>query len=247
MLSAIGLVLCPSSTYIGTVDEQARYMPMTLPYSNTSSMAEKEFKLNLVLNLSTTVKISRNPDQDITLTTTGHSVSISNLSYVDPYGMRSSVNLEGTCAHPEYLVFTWVLCLVSLATALKLYYLVKAIMALGMVAFYTALILFKFSTGDSFSLVQLSTLGVPLGVQMLIHRKRMQIFEFNLSQLHFRTSELKSSLLLMLSPRNPFFLPRFRPQKSPHFGGDAQVPERCLRGGTGKWRQSGQSPQNAER
>jgi len=40
-----------------------------------------------------------------------------------------------------------------------------------------------------------------------IHRKRMQIFEFNLSQLHFRTSELKSSLLLMLSPRNPFFLP----------------------------------------
>ncbi|XP_016934930.2 adenylyl cyclase 78C isoform X1 [Drosophila suzukii] len=168
MLSAIGLVLCPSSTYIGTVDEQARYMPMTLPYSNTSSMAEKEFKLNLVLNLSTTVKISRNPDQDITLTTTGHSVSISNLSYVDPYGMRSSVNLEGTCAHPEYLVFTWVLCLVSLATALKLYYLVKAIMALGMVAFYTALILFKFSTGDSFSLVQLSTLGVPLGVQMLI-------------------------------------------------------------------------------
>jgi len=55
MLSAIGLVLCPSSTYIGTVDEQARYMPMTLPYSNTSSMAEKEFKLNLVLNLSTSL------------------------------------------------------------------------------------------------------------------------------------------------------------------------------------------------
>jgi len=36
-------------------------------------------------------------------------------------------------------------------------------------------------------------------------------------------------------------------QKSPYFGGDAQVPERRLRGGAGKRRLSRQSPQNAER
>ncbi|KAH8364552.1 hypothetical protein KR084_008004, partial [Drosophila pseudotakahashii] len=146
MLSAIGLVLCPSSTYIGTVDEHSRYQRMISPYSNSSS-SENSY-------LNVTIYIQRYPEPDSTP-----------ISSID---LRNAVALEGQCAHPEYLVFTWVLCLVSLATALKLYYLVKALMALGMVAFYTALILFKFSTGESFSLVQLSTLGVPLGVQMLI-------------------------------------------------------------------------------
>lgn len=48
---------------------------------------------------------------------------------------------NGECRYPEYIVFTWVLCLVALATALKLYYLVKTALALGMVTIYTLLIL----------------------------------------------------------------------------------------------------------
>ncbi|XP_044312659.1 adenylyl cyclase 78C isoform X1 [Drosophila rhopaloa] len=211
MLSAIGLVLCPSSTYIGTVDEHTRFLRMTSLYSNTSLEKEKEYKLNVYLSATihhnitistptsgaaaSLVDITSGPSDELvrstlvnalslnltppldhfeqshrpyTLTTSGHSVSLGNLSYVDPSGVRSTVDLEGECAHPEYLVFTWVLCLVSLATALKLYYLVKALMALGMVAFYTTLIMFKFSSGDSFSLGDLSRLGMPLGVQMLI-------------------------------------------------------------------------------
>lgn len=212
MLSAIGLVLCPSSTYIGTVDEQSRFLRLASLYNNTS-LAEKEYKLSVYLSATihhnitistptsgggpapSLVDITSAPTDELvrstlanalslnltpplehfershrpyTLTNNGHSVSLSNLSYADGSGLRTDVDLEGECAHPEYLVFTWVLCLVSLATALKLYYLVKAVMALGMVAFYTALIMLKFSSGDSFSLGDLSRLGMPLGVQMLI-------------------------------------------------------------------------------
>lgn len=45
------------------------------------------------------------------------------------------------CPHPEYIVFTWVLCLVALATALKLYYLIKLFLALVMVGVYASLII----------------------------------------------------------------------------------------------------------
>lgn len=45
----------------------------------------------------------------------------------------------GDCVHPEYLVFTWVLCLIALATTLKLYFLVKTFLASIMVAVYTGL------------------------------------------------------------------------------------------------------------
>ncbi|KAM7358388.1 adenylyl cyclase 78C [Cochliomyia hominivorax] len=74
------------------------------------------------------------------------------------------------CAHPEYIVFTWILCLVSLATALKLYYLVKVIMAICMVAFYTTLIQLVFPLIYPKDLIdqEQSRLGMPLGIQMLI-------------------------------------------------------------------------------
>lgn len=48
---------------------------------------------------------------------------------------------KDSCEHPEYIVFTWVLCLIALATALKLYYLIKTLLAVVMVAVYTVLIL----------------------------------------------------------------------------------------------------------
>lgn len=45
------------------------------------------------------------------------------------------------CMHPEYAVFTWVLCLIALASALKLYYLVKTALATVIVLVYALLIL----------------------------------------------------------------------------------------------------------
>lgn len=75
------------------------------------------------------------------------------------------------CSHPEYLVFTWVLCLIALATGLKLYYLVKTFMATIMVCCYALLILVLFpevfsgTTTDEFD-----TIGpdIPLEAQMNI-------------------------------------------------------------------------------
>lgn len=58
---------------------------------------------------------------------------------------NSTVSICDTyCKHPEYIVFTWVLCMIALATALKLYYLVKLLLTLVMVAIYTILILFPY-------------------------------------------------------------------------------------------------------
>lgn len=49
--------------------------------------------------------------------------------------------LETTCVRPEYIVFTWILCLIALASALKLYYLVKTALATLIVSVYATLIL----------------------------------------------------------------------------------------------------------
>lgn len=45
------------------------------------------------------------------------------------------------CLHPEYLVYTWVLSLIALATTLKLYFLIKTLLAALMVAVYALFIL----------------------------------------------------------------------------------------------------------
>uniref|UniRef100_A0AAG5CQR2 adenylate cyclase n=1 Tax=Anopheles atroparvus TaxID=41427 RepID=A0AAG5CQR2_ANOAO len=74
-----------------------------------------------------------------------------------------------SCVHPEYVVFTWVLCLISLATALKLYYLVKTFMAIAMVACYSFLILLVFErVFDSYDLQYIQVSGMPLAAQMMI-------------------------------------------------------------------------------
>lgn len=44
------------------------------------------------------------------------------------------------CIHVEYMVFTWVLCLIALATTLKVYFLVKTALALVMVGSFAILI-----------------------------------------------------------------------------------------------------------
>lgn len=59
---------------------------------------------------------------------------------------ESNINTKNTiqdedCRHPEYVVFMWVLCLIALATALKLYYLIKTVLAVAMVVVFSILIL----------------------------------------------------------------------------------------------------------
>lgn len=53
--------------------------------------------------------------------------------------------------NPEYVVFLWVLCLIALATALKLYYLIKTFLAIFMVISYTVLI-FKYNDAQEINI-----------------------------------------------------------------------------------------------
>lgn len=65
-----------------------------------------------------------------------------NTSRIVAFDSELSNNNESfTCSYPEYVAFCWVLCLIALATALKLYYLIKTFLAVLMVASYTFLIL----------------------------------------------------------------------------------------------------------
>ncbi|XP_053671800.1 adenylyl cyclase 78C [Anopheles nili] len=81
----------------------------------------------------------------------------------------SQPTYHSSCVHPEYVVFTWVLCLISLATALKLYYLVKTFMAIAMVACYSFLILLVFEkVFDSYDVQYIQASGMPLAAQMMI-------------------------------------------------------------------------------
>ncbi|CAH1986816.1 unnamed protein product [Acanthoscelides obtectus] len=106
----------------------------------------------------------------------------------DTFG--GSINmLRPNCKHPEYIVFTWVLCMVALATALKLYYLIKLFLAILMVVIYTSLILrptdniFRFFTSNPKA-------DIPMSSQMLI---LLNVF-FLMVAYHARLVEVTSRL-----------------------------------------------------
>ncbi|XP_046621280.1 adenylyl cyclase 78C-like isoform X2 [Neodiprion virginianus] len=84
--------------------------------------------------------------------------------------MRSSCE-PGTwidCMHPEYAVFTWILCLVALASALKLYYLFKTALATVIVLVYALLILVLYRDLFTVRIDEENTRAIPLSAQMLI-------------------------------------------------------------------------------
>ncbi|XP_011634249.1 adenylate cyclase type 8 isoform X1 [Pogonomyrmex barbatus] len=74
--------------------------------------------------------------------------------------------LEQTaCIRPEYIVFTWILCLIALASALKLYYLVKTALAAAIVLVYAVLILVVCK--DMFTDRERNASAISLPAQML--------------------------------------------------------------------------------
>lgn len=75
-------------------------------------------------NVGTAYSYSRNDSQSVTVT-----ADVSQESAYDQ------------CLHPEYLVYTWVLSLIALASTLKLYFLIKTVLAVTMVAVYSLFIL----------------------------------------------------------------------------------------------------------
>ncbi|KAJ8960771.1 hypothetical protein NQ318_020065 [Aromia moschata] len=97
----------------------------------------------------------------------------------------------GECQQPEYIVFTWVLCLIALATALKLYYLIKLFLAVVMVGVYTILILLPYNSifDDPYGRLIHEQL-IPLSAQMLI---LLTVF-FLMVAYHARLVEVTSRL-----------------------------------------------------
>lgn len=112
---------------------------------------------------------------------------------IDTGNNRYSMNRIESCSHPEYLVFTWVLCLIALATGLKLYYLVKTFMATIMVCCYAVLISIVFpqvfESASTESLAN-SKYGMPLTARMNI----LLIVFLTMVTYHARLVELTSRL-----------------------------------------------------
>ncbi|XP_033339591.2 adenylyl cyclase 78C isoform X1 [Megalopta genalis] len=75
--------------------------------------------------------------------------------------------IETTCVRPEYIVFTWILCLIALASALKLYYLVKTALATIIVSVYAVLILVVCKDFFTISDKEKNLTSIPLSAQML--------------------------------------------------------------------------------
>lgn len=96
------------------------------------------------------------------------------------------------CSHPEYMVYTWVLCLIALATGLKLYYLVKTCMALIMVGCYAILILIIFPDvfARSITEAEYTRMSMPLSAQMNI----LLIVFLTMVTYHARLVEVTSRL-----------------------------------------------------
>ncbi|KAL4721337.1 hypothetical protein ACJJTC_011623, partial [Scirpophaga incertulas] len=81
------------------------------------------------------------------------------------YSIRGdSIKRPEECYQPEYVVFTWILCLVALTSILKLYYLIKAFLAIINVTMFTVLLRIYYNVYYVFN----KSTPLPFYVQMLI-------------------------------------------------------------------------------
>lgn len=105
------------------------------------------------------IRVQRNVD------TYSHSRK-ENRSNVETADMSQESTYDN-CLHPEYLVYTWVLSLIALASTLKLYFLIKTILAITMVAVYSLFIL-VFYPEVFVNVHSHDNMEVPMSSQMLL-------------------------------------------------------------------------------
>ncbi|XP_033209357.1 adenylyl cyclase 78C-like isoform X2 [Belonocnema kinseyi] len=92
---------------------------------------------------------------------------ILSLSENDTYFVHEDYKGEN-CIRPEYIVFTWILCLIALASSLKLYYLVKTALASAIVLIYAILIFIIYPDLFPTTYEENDKTAIPLSAQMLI-------------------------------------------------------------------------------
>ncbi|KPJ17814.1 Adenylate cyclase type 8 [Papilio machaon] len=108
-----------------------------------------------------------------------------------PNGTDTEHERAGECYRPEYIVFTWILCLVALTSILKLYYLIKTLLAVLNVAMFSVLLLLYYNEYDFNSLNRSTQL--PFYVQMLI----LMVMFLVMVVYHARLVEVTSRLDLL--------------------------------------------------
>lgn len=151
-----------------------------MPNELNSIRAEIIDKVNKSINKTTLKTDDKNDDSDYTFA-------------IDTDANQYAKNRFESCSHPEYLVFTWVLCLIALATGLKLYYLVKTFMATIMVCCYAVLISIVFPQvfeSASTESVENAAYGMPLTARMNI----LLIVFLTMVTYHARLVEVTSRL-----------------------------------------------------
>lgn len=102
----------------------------------------KEAEYNCTKNNSSCTSQKNKKIQIIRLKRELNNVNSTQLLDNQYYDIRvKSDEHECSNKNPEFVVFLWVLCLIALATALKLYYLIKTFLAILMVVSYTAVLI----------------------------------------------------------------------------------------------------------
>ncbi|CAH2099493.1 unnamed protein product [Euphydryas editha] len=121
-----------------------------------------------IMSISSTSKLYICPPSfpDIGPLNTSTPADVTIQGYTDNDSSTEEEIKIGECYKPEYVVFTWIICLVALTSVLKLYYLIKTLLALINVALYSVLLLIYYNV-DYYSSAAHDT-DLPFYVQMLI-------------------------------------------------------------------------------
>lgn len=118
-----------------------KYIEMIKITNNSTSEIDLEEKLTYNTTDYNELNCSSNTDECMEHKIEKRSV-LPEANVIRRYVRDTSENTnDESCRHPDYIVFMWVLCLIALATALKLYYLIKTVLAVAMVLLFSMLIL----------------------------------------------------------------------------------------------------------
>ncbi|XP_047028114.1 adenylyl cyclase 78C-like [Helicoverpa zea] len=116
------------------------------------------------MSISSTIKLYVCPPSFIPQTPNGTVAPNVTCNYTTQE-LTDEWNDPDECYRPEYVVFTWVLCLVALTSVLKLYYLIKTLLATVNVVMYTILLVHFYNYRNYNSNTNTT---LPAYVQMLI-------------------------------------------------------------------------------
>ncbi|KAH9634449.1 hypothetical protein HF086_008283 [Spodoptera exigua] len=98
--------------------------------------------------------------------------------FCDPDDSTNTLKDPVECYRPEYVVFTWVLCLVALTSVLKLYFIIKTILAIVNVVMYCIILVryYKYyQTRNALLPAQMLVLMIGFLIVVVIHARLLEV------------------------------------------------------------------------